>query len=155
MPKIKSQKLVVLEANIDDMNPQWFEPLMDRLFEAGALDVTLIPAIMKKSRPATVLQVLTEPKRRDQLLKIIFEESTTLGIRSHAVERYELTRVVKKIRTDFGTIEVKIGRDGMGTIVNVAPEYESCKQLAKKTKVPVKQIYQAALRAAKLDRSRS
>lgn len=152
---MRSRKLIVLEANIDDMNPQWFEPLMERLFEAGALDVTLIPAIMKKSRPATIVQVLTEPKRRDQILKIIFEESTTLGIRSYAVERHELKRVVKKIQTEFGTVEVKIGRDGTGSIVNISPEYESCKLLAKKKKVPLKKIYQAALCSSNLDRSRS
>lgn len=155
MPSFKSRKLIVLEANIDDMNPQWYEPLMERLFEAGALDVILIPAIMKKSRPATVIQVLMDPKRRDRLLKILFEESTTLGVRSYVVERYELTRVVKKIRTDFGTIEVKIGHDGTGNVVNITPEYESCKLLAKKTKVSVKKIYQSALRASNLDRFRS
>lgn len=145
-----SRKLIVLEANIDDMNPQWFEPLMDRLFDAGALDVTLIPAIMKKSRPATILQVLTEPGKRDRLLKIIFAESTTLGARSYAVERHELTRSIKKIRTEFGPVEVKIGRDGTGTVVNIAPEYESCKLLAKKNGVPQKKVYQAALKSFKM-----
>lgn len=145
-----SRKLVVLEANIDDMNPQWFELLMERLFEAGALDVTLIPAVMKKSRPATILQVLTEPKRKNRLLKVIFEESTTLGVRSYIVERHELTRVVKKNRTNFGTVEVKIGRDGTGNVVNVAPEYESCKLLAKKKGVSLKKVYQAALNSFKM-----
>ncbi|MBI3540552.1 MAG: DUF111 family protein, partial [Deltaproteobacteria bacterium] len=76
--KYQSKKLIVLEANIDDMNPEWYEPLMEILFKAGALDVTLRPVMMKKSRPGTLTSVLCSPTQRDKFLKILFEESTTL-----------------------------------------------------------------------------
>ena len=145
MNHFKSRKLTVLEANIDDMNPEWYEPLMERLFEAGALDVTLIPAVMKKSRPAVVLQVLTKPALQQKLLEIIFEESTTLGVRSTPVTRFELKREFKKVKTRYGVVTVKIGRDASGRVLNVSPEFESCRELAAKKKVPLKRIYAAAL----------
>ncbi len=129
------------------MNPQWFEPLMERLFEAGALDVVLIPAIMKKSRPAVVLQVLTEPRRQERLFGIIFEESTTLGVRSYPVTRYELKREIKTVKTPYGNVRVKIARDTNGKVFNVAPEFESCRALSRKKGVPLKKIYAAVTRA--------
>ena len=145
---MKKRKLEVLEANLDDMNPQWYESLMERLFAAGALDVTLIPAFMKKNRPAVVLQVLTKPNLRQKLLGIIFEETTTLGIRSYLVNRYELPREFRKVKTPYGEVTVKISRDGRGRVLNISPEYASCLALAKKKKVPLKTIYAATLRAA-------
>lgn len=147
MPLFKSRTLIILETNLDDMNPEWYEPLMDRLFDAGALDVTLIPVLMKKSRPGVVLQILTEERLQERLLKILFEESTTLGVRSYPVTRFELRREIKKVKTVHGEVLVKIGRDRNGKIVNISPEYESCKVLAKRKKVPLKKIYAAALLA--------
>ncbi|MBI2980915.1 MAG: DUF111 family protein [Deltaproteobacteria bacterium] len=144
--KFPSRKLVVLETNIDDMNPEWFDPLLERLFQSGVLDASLIPITMKKSRPAVLLQVLVEPKRRDQTLQIIFEETTTLGVRSYPVDRYELQRETRSVKTPYGNVRVKIGKGPDGTIFNVAPEYRSCLEVAKGKKVPLKEIYLAAIR---------
>src|SRR3989338_4172039 len=141
--KFHRRKLLVFECNLDDMNPQCFEPLMERLFAAGALDVVLIPSIMKKSRPAVVLQVLTEPRRQEKLLEILFSESTTLGVRSYPVDRFELTRKTKQVRTPHGALTVKVGADRRGRGMNVAPEYESCLKMSRKKRVPLKRIYAA------------
>ncbi len=144
------KKLLVLEANIDDMNPEWFGHLSELLFEAGALDVLLIPAFMKKGRPATVLQVLVEGRRREKILEMIFRESTTLGVRSYAVDRFELKRETQEVRTPFGPVTVKIGRDRKGRALNVSPEYESCRRLAVRKKIPLKKIYASALAACRV-----
>jgi len=146
MAPFKSKKLLVLEANIDDMNPQWYEPLMENLFEAGALDVTLIPSLMKKNRPAVVLQILTEPRLKNKLLEMMFQHSTTLGVRSYFVERFELRREIKKVKTPYGVVAVKVARDATGQVINVAPEYESCLELARKNKVSVKIVHAAVLK---------
>jgi uncharacterized protein (DUF111 family) len=141
MSSFKSRKLIVLEANIDDMNPEWYGPLVERLFEARALDVTLIPVIMKKSRPGVILQILAEPRLREKLLEIVFGESTTLGVRSYPATRFELHREIKKVKTVYGEVLVKIGRDQKGRVLNISPEYESCKMLSKKKRIPLKRIY--------------
>lgn len=142
---MKKRKLVVLESNIDDMNPEWFGPLSEHLFETGALDVTLIPVQMKKNRPGVILQVLTEPRLRERLLKVIFEESTTFGVRSYPVTRYELKREIRKVKTPYGEVAVKIGRDARGRVLNISPEYDSCRVLAEKKGIPLKKIYQSAI----------
>lgn len=146
--KYKSKKLIILEANIDDMNPQGYEPLMGSLFEAGALDVTLCPVMMKKNRPGTLVSALCPPDKREKILKIFFEGSTTLGVRSYEVERFELEREFKKVKTPYGLVTVKIGKDPSGKILNSAPEYESCRKIARQKRVPIKQVYQAALKAS-------
>lgn len=151
---MKKRKLLVLEANIDDMNPQWFEPLMEKLFKEGALDVVLIPSIMKKSRPAVILQVLTEPRRRQKLLQIIFEESTTIGVRSYSVTRFELERRIRTVPTTYGPIRVKEARDGRGKVVTAMPEFESCRELSQRKKVPLKEIYAAGKTFLKPSKSR-
>lgn len=145
----KSRKLLVIEANIDDMNPEWSVQLRDRLFEEGALDVSFLPAVMKKGRPAFVLQVLAEKKIRDRLLRIVFEESTSLGARTYEVERFELSRQIQRVKTPYGLVDVKVGRDASGCVLNASPEYESCKRLAKQKRIPLKAVYTAALKALK------
>jgi len=131
------------------MNPEWYEPLMEKLFEVGALDVTLTPVIMKKNRPGVIVGVLTTPKKKDRLLEILFQESTTLGARTYPVERFELKRESKDVNTIYGKVSVKVGLDAAGRILNTAPEFESCKLLAKKKGVPLKKVYAAAIRACK------
>lgn len=145
----KSRKLLVIEANIDDMNPEWSGHLSERLFEEGALDVSFLPALMKKGRPAFVLQVLAEKKLKNRLLQVVFEESTSLGVRTYEVERFELSRQIQKVRTPYGPVDVKVGCDAAGRILNAAPEYESCKRLAKQKRIPLKTVYTAALKALK------
>lgn len=144
MTHFRSRKLILLEANIDDMNPEWHEYLMEELLQAGALDVSLLPVLMKKSRPSVILQVLLERSHRERLLTVIFRESTTLGVRSTSVTRFELEREIREVETPFGEVQVKIGKDTKGRILNISPEYESCKELARKKKVPLKEIYAAA-----------
>ena len=148
MPLTPSKKLTVLEANIDDMNPEWYEPLMDRLFQSGALDVTLHPIIMKKGRPAVMVSVLTDKAKKESLANVLFEESTTLGVRSYEVERFETRRETKVVKTAHGPVTVKIGRNAGGKVINIAPEYESCRQLARKRHIPIKEVYQSAIKAS-------
>ena len=140
------QRLVALETNLDDMNPEFFDYLMDRLFAAGALDVFYTSILMKKSRPATLITVLTDAAKTNALRDVIFRETTTLGIRSYEVTRLCLDREWHEVETEFGPVRVKVGRAG-GDIVTAAPEYEDCRRLARESGTPVKAVYQAALSA--------
>ena len=132
-------ELWVLEANLDDMNPQLFGPLFDRLLEAGALDVWSAPLLMKKGRPGQLLGVLCERPRRASLEQILFEESTTLGVRAHAVERRALDRAWVTVETRHGPVRVKEGRLE-GRLVNAQPEYEDALAAARARGVPVKEV---------------
>lgn len=147
-------KAVVIEANIDDMNPQLFEPLMEQLLAAGAQDVLVIPAQMKKHRPGTLLQVLAHPSEVNELLAILFHESTTIGARTYEVTRHMLQRDIHEVQTQFGVVRVKVARLGE-RVVNISPEYEDCRSLAQQNNVPVKMVHAAAMgAAAKYNRSR-
>jgi len=119
--------------------------------KAGALDAYITPITMKKSRPAVTLTVLSAQKDKDKLLDIIFSETTTLGARTYLVKREKLERSIRKVRTKYGKVAVKIGKIGK-TIKNIAPEYEDCARIAKRTGVPIKLIYDSA-RSANLSRS--
>lgn len=131
--------VVVIEANIDDMNPQLYETVMGRLFSAGALDVFLEQIIMKKSRPGIKLTVIGEPDRLQTLADTIFKETTTIGLRFRADRRKVLTREIRKIRTKFGDLRIKVSRLGADT-VTVSPEYEDVKALAERYGIPIKKI---------------
>lgn len=136
--------LNVLECNIDDLNPETYEFVMDRLFMSGALDVTLSPLIMKKSRPGTLLKVICASEHTAKLQQIIFTETSTLGLRIHEVKRLRLQRKQELVQTKYGPVRLKLS--GMnGDVYTVAPEYEDCRQLALQLSVPLKQIYNAAL----------
>ena len=140
---LKEEKLIVLETNIDDMNPQWYEPLMDHLFEAGALDCLLIPCQMKKNRPAVLIQVLSKPETAAQLRDILLEESTTLGIRSYEVDRLSLPRTIQSIKTPWGAIRIKkVTRPGLAyeRSEDFSLEYEDLKELARKRKGSIKEL---------------
>jgi hypothetical protein len=136
--------LLVLEANLDDMNPQLFGPLFDRLLEAGALDVWCAPLLMKKGRPGQLLGVLCEAPRRVRLEQLLFEESTTLGVRAHAVERRALDRAWATVETRWGPVRVKEGRLE-GRLVNAQPEYEDALAQARAHGVPLKEVIADAL----------
>lgn len=139
---------VVLETNIDDMNPQLYEPLLTGLLADGARDVWLTPVQMKKGRPGIVVSVLCDPARRDLLSDRLLRESTSLGVRAHAVKRTMLARELVMVATEFGPVAVKLGRDPTsGELWNIAPEYESCCDQARAHNVPVKRVYTAALAA--------
>lgn len=139
----------VLEATIDDMNPQFFEPLLDRLFEAGALDAFLSPVSMKKSRPGTTLTVLAEPPRADACVAVILTHSTTFGVRGHTAHRWKLPRDIISVSTAHGPVRVKRGWQG-GRPMILSPEYEDCRRLAQAGGVPIRLIHEEAREAARL-----
>lgn len=132
-------QVIVIETNIDDMNPQVYEYVMERLFDAGALDVFLTQVIMKKSRPGVMLTVLCQEDRLPSIADILFRETTTIGIRFYGASRIVLDRGTKEFRTEFGRIRAKVSRMQDGTL-KFAPEYEDCKRIAKKHRVPLIQV---------------
>jgi hypothetical protein len=134
------ETVVILEANLDDTSPEWSGFLMDRLFEAGALDVVFSPIQMKKNRPAIQIQVIGRSQQMDGLMDIIFRESTTLGIRFRYSQRKVLPRSQISIDSPWGKMEVKkvIRPDGSSFLL---PEYEACRKIAKENNLPLKDIY--------------
>ena len=138
------QRLFTLETNLDDQNPEIYPYLMEQLFQAGALDVCLIPIQMKKNRPGTQIQVLTSPGQAQALKNILFQETTTLGIREQPVDRYALPREIHQVITAYGQVSVKVSRIPGGEI-KISPEYEDCRILALEKNVPLRDIYQAAI----------
>jgi uncharacterized protein (TIGR00299 family) protein len=141
------ETVTVLETNIDDMNPELLGYVEERLREAGALDVFLTPVYMKKNRPGTVLSVVAERQTQDVLIEIIFRETTTIGIRIQTMRRRTLARQQVKLKTAWGTLRVKVGYCG-SDVMNIAPEYEDCKRIAKRKKIPIKVVYDQAQIAA-------
>ena len=135
----------VLEANIDDLNPQVFGYVMDKLLDAGALDVFGTPVQMKKNRPGMLLTVLARTGDAKALSKIIFAETSTLGIRMREERREVLTRRSLAIRTQWGEVHIKIANLN-GTVTNYAPEYEDCRRIASERGVPLKTVMQEAIR---------
>ena len=141
--RYQTGQATVIEANIDDMNPQHYEPLMTHLFGAGALDVTLLPLQMKKQRPGTLLQVIADRALVSALLDIIFRESSTIGVRTYEVTRYMLPRAIITVTTRYGDVRVKVACLG-GDIVNAMPEYEDCRARAERAGVSIKAVTAAA-----------
>jgi uncharacterized protein (DUF111 family) len=138
----------VIEANIDDLNPQIYDHLSERLFAAGARDVTLTPTIMKKGRPGIILSVLAEPAQRDSIAAIIFAETTTIGLRFHPLARLKLERRIATVDTRFGAIRVKLSGDASNPMT-VAPEYEDCRRAAIEHKVAIRIVIEEAASAAR------
>ncbi len=139
--------LVMLETNIDDLNPEIYDYVMTLLFQAGALDVFLSPIQMKKNRPAILLHVLCKPEDVETLKTVLFMETSTLGIRQLMVSRHALPRRIQEVRTTYGPVHVKIA-DMDEEHKKFAPEYEDCRRLAEQHQLPLRCIYQAAERAA-------
>jgi hypothetical protein len=139
------EPITVIETNIDDLNPQIYGFLMDRLFSAGAFDVYYTPIQMKKNRPGILLSVLTPAANIDRLVDLIFSETTTFGVRIYTAERQTLVRESVAVQTKYGSVKIKIGRR-KGQIVSVSPEYQTCLLVAEKNNVPVKEVYQEALK---------
>lgn len=138
--------ITVLEANLDDLNPQVFGYVMDRLFEQGALDAFGIPVQMKKNRPGILLTVLCAPEHADKLAELIFSETTTLGIRRRPESRQVLQRKWVSAPTRWGDVRIKIASRN-GTVANYAPEYEDCRRIAVENNVPLKNVMQEAVQA--------
>lgn len=130
----------LLETNIDDMNPEIYSYVEEKLFESGALDVFKTPIIMKKGRPAIKLSVLVNKKVEDKVLEVIFKETTSIGVRKFNVEKIMLNREFSKVSTNYGEVTVKKSYY-KGELVKSKPEYEDCKRLAKENNVPISKIY--------------
>jgi uncharacterized protein (DUF111 family) len=138
----------VIEANIDDLNPQVLAYATERLLESGALDVTLSPLVMKKGRPGNLLRVIAKPHDREALAQIIFSETSTFGLRIYAAERRVQARSWTEVETQYGMVRVKVSAEGY-----YSPEYEDCRALALKTGVALKHII-AEANSAYLNRNR-
>ena len=141
--------LILMETNIDDMNPQFYGSVMARLFEAGARDVFFTPIYMKKNRPATMLSVIARRTEEAALARILLEQTSTLGMRVQPVYRIEADREFKQVETAFGSIPVKI-KILDGRRVQAQPEYDACVKAAAEHQVPVGEVYTAALIAGRL-----
>lgn len=139
-------RILVVETNIDDMSPQGFEYLFERLFKEGALDVYTTNIQMKKSRPAFKLTVLVEPSKLGKISSIIFSETTTIGLRFYEAARFKLERKFVRAKTRYGAVGVKVSR-GPGDLLTVSPEYEECARLAREKNVPLRTIYDEAKKA--------
>ncbi|MFV1986796.1 MAG: nickel pincer cofactor biosynthesis protein LarC [Gemmatimonadota bacterium] len=144
---VLSETLSLLETNIDDQNPEWYDHATDRLFAEGALDVWLTPAAMKKNRPGTLLSVLCRPGDAADLTRTLFLETSTLGVRESSVTRRSLPRSEATVETSFGPARVKVAHVGGGS-AKVSPEYEDCRRLAARHGVPLREIYREVERAA-------
>lgn len=139
--------VTVLEANIDNMQGELFGGLMERLFAAGALDVSYAPLQMKKNRPATLVTIISSVEKSEYLAQLLLLETTTMGVRIQQMQRRKAQRAQQQITTPFGTILVKVKR--LGThIISVAPEYEECRRIAHEQDLPLSQVYEVAQKAA-------
>jgi hypothetical protein len=139
---IQTDRAIVIETNVDDMSSQIHGYLMERLFELGAFDVSFFPVQMKKNRPGVILRVICEEGRKLELIKNIFKETTTLGIRCYEAERFKLSRWSEELPTRYGPILVKVVENIDGE-VEVFPEYEECKKVAREKGVALKEVYRA------------
>lgn len=140
--------IMVIETNIDDMNPQIYEYVSERLFDAGALDVFLTQILMKKMRPAVTLSVLSDREKMQEMIDIILSETTSIGVRHYETSRTKLERKTEKVETGYGTIRVKFSGTSKRAIT-VTPEYEDCKELALKKKISLSEVIEAAKAAAR------
>jgi uncharacterized protein (DUF111 family) len=143
--------MVVLEANIDDMNPEFFEAAVEALFAAGARDVTLGAITMKRGRPAALLTVIAQPDDRERLAAVMLRETSTIGVRTHRVSRLMLPRRQRNIATRFGSVAVKVATLPDGS-ERFAPEYADCQRIAREQGLSVGTVYEEALRAALTER---
>jgi uncharacterized protein (TIGR00299 family) protein len=138
-PSLDQDEVVSVETNIDDMNPEIFPYVIERMLAAGAHDAYIIPILMKKGRPGMLLSVLTERRVLEQVLEIMFRETTTLGVRIQPTERRKVRREVRTVTTSFGTTKVKaVVYDGAERLL---PEHDECRRIALERNMPLKDVY--------------
>ncbi|SDF14979.1 nickel pincer cofactor biosynthesis protein LarC [Sporolituus thermophilus] len=140
----KGQRAKLVETNMDDLNPQIYGYVMERLFAAGAYDVYLTPVIMKKNRPGTKLTVMISPDKLNEVVRLILTETSTLGVRILDCDSYHVARETVTVDTPWGAVRVKIGRLD-GRIINIAPEFEDCRTIAERHNIPLKAIHSCVL----------
>ena len=141
-----SHSVVVIEADIDDMNPQIFGALMDRLLAAGALDVFYTPIQMKKNRPGTLLTIVATPDARERLTSLVFRETTTIGVRYREMTRECLDRETISVETPLGAVRFKVARRN-GEVLNASPEFDDCARIAEATGTPLKDVQASAMKS--------
>ena len=137
--------LFCVECNIDDLNPELYPNVIERLLDAGALDAWLTPIIMKQGRPAVCLSVLLEPQLLESICELVFSETSTVGLRWYEVERRELARSFQKVETEYGEISIKRAFDTQGRELHSAPEYGDCLKAASESGQPLKAVYRTAV----------
>jgi uncharacterized protein (TIGR00299 family) protein len=141
--KLEQGRVMVIETNIDDMNPQAYGYVFERAFDLGALDAFVTPVQMKKNRPGCLLTILAGPDKLDALAKMLVEETTTLGVRYYEATRQMLSRTIETVETEYGAIRIKVARHGDRTL-RFQPEYEDCAQAARRASVPLIEVQAAA-----------
>jgi pyridinium-3,5-bisthiocarboxylic acid mononucleotide nickel chelatase len=146
VPVLLDEEIAVVEANLDDMNPQIYGYFLEKALGMGALDVYTTPVQMKKNRPGTLLTVLCRPEDTQGLMDLIFAETTTFGVRTYRARRRVLPREWVSVATDYGDVRIKVSRVN-GRILHVAPEFEDCKKLAAEKDVPLQRVIASALRS--------
>lgn len=139
--------ILAIETSIDNMNPELYDHVIQKLMSSGALDAHITPVQMKKKRPGITLTVLSPLNSREKMLALLFSETSTLGVRTYLVKREKLKRQMKRVKTRYGNVLVKVGMAG-NKVKNIAPEYDDCARISKKKNVPLKDIYDAAKAAA-------
>ena len=149
-----TEPMIQIETNLDDLSPQTYEYIMEQLFQVGAVDVVLVPVVMKKSRPGILLSCLATEDRKDAVIEVLFQETTTLGVRLHEVRRQVLTRRFVPVTTPGGVIRMKVAEVGAGW-EKAAPEYEDCKAIAQRTGYPLKTVMEDALMAYRRGRKKT
>ncbi len=143
---VNNKYVYIIQCNIDDMSPETYGYIFDKLFETGALDVYLTPIIMKKNRPGNILSVICSEDKIPELEQIIFDETTTFGIRRYKTERTVLSTEFKTVELKgLGKIRVKIGRDSNGNIIKNKPEYEDCLKIAQQYNIPLRDVINLAI----------
>jgi hypothetical protein len=140
------EEISIIEANLDDMNPQIYGYVLEKALLAGALDVYTTALQMKKNRPGTLLTILCKPEDTEALMSLIFAETTTFGVRSHRAQRRALPREWVDVSTSYGSVRIKLSRSN-GDILHATPEYDDCRKLAAESQVPLQQVISEALRA--------
>ena len=148
MGGFEQDSITVIESNIDDMNPQFYDHIMNNLFKGGALDVFLTPIIMKKNRPAVKITLISEIDNANNLADILLSETTSFGLRMYKTERVKLKREIKVIKTEYGNAKVKIGKRN-SKIIKVVPEYEDCKRIAEEKGISIREAYDKVKASAK------
>ncbi|MFD0695996.1 nickel insertion protein [Paenibacillus sp. GCM10027628] len=133
-------QMLLIQANLDDMNPEWVSYIMDKLFDLGANDVFVVPIIMKKGRPGIMLNVLVESELLNVVEEVIFSETTTLGVRYMHASCHRLARDFEIVQTQWGPMSVKVGYH-QGKLVQYAPEFKECERVARQHQVPLKKVY--------------
>ena len=134
---------LLLETNIDDMSPELFPYVIERLIEAGAVDAFISPSYMKKGRIGTLISVICNRDKKKALVDLLFSETTTIGVRSSALNRTELPREIKTIKTKYGNVNLKVSGS------TIKPEYEDLKKIAMKKKIPLRDVYREVLNSLK------